>query len=54
MSEEESMLFTDLIGGSYLWARVLADVFVTPWTTQQARRDKTKTRSIDAELWWNA
>ena len=43
MSEAESMLFADLIGGSYLWARVLADVFVTPQTTQQARRDKTKT-----------
>ena len=44
MSEAESMLFVDLIGGSYLWAGVPADVFVTPWTTQQARRDKTKTR----------
>ena len=43
MSEAESMLFADLIGGSYLWAGVPADVFVTPWTTQQARRDKTKT-----------
>ena len=44
MSKAESMLFVDLIGGSYLWARVPADVFVTPRTTQQARRDKTKTR----------
>ena len=44
MSEAESMLFTDLIGGSYLWAGVPADVFVTPQTTQQVRRDKTKTR----------
>ena len=43
MSEAESMLFADLIAGSYLWAGVPADVFVTPQTTQQARRDKTKT-----------
>ena len=40
MSEAESVLFADLIGGSYLWAGVLADVFVMPRTTQQARRDK--------------
>ena len=44
MSEAESMLFVDLIEGSYLWAGVLADVFVTLQTTQQPRRDKTKTR----------
>ena len=44
MSERESALFTDLIAGSYLWAGVPADVFVTPRTTQQARRDKAKTR----------
>ena len=44
MSETESALFADLIGGSYLWAGVPADVFVTPQTTQQARRDKAKTR----------
>ena len=43
MSEAESMLFADLIAGSYLWAGVPADVFVTPRTTQQARRDKAKT-----------
>ena len=42
MSERESALFADLIAGSYLWAGVLADVFVTPRTTQQARRDKAK------------
>ena len=29
MSEMESALFADLIAGSYLWAGVLADVFVT-------------------------
>ena len=44
MSEAESTLFADLITGSYLWAGVLADVFVTPRTTQHARRDKAKTR----------
>ena len=43
MSETESALFADLTVGSYLWAGVLADVFVTPRTTQQARRDKAKT-----------
>ena len=44
MFEAESMLFVDLIAGSYLWAGVPADVFVTPRTTQQVRRDKAKTR----------
>ena len=44
MSEMRSALFADLIGGSYLWAGVPADVFVTPRTTQQARRHKAKTR----------
>ena len=43
MSETESALFADLIMGSYLWAGVPADVFVTPRTIQQARRDKAKT-----------
>ena len=42
MSETESALFADLIMGSYLWAGVPADVFVTPRTIQQARRDKAK------------
>ena len=44
MSERESALFADLIAGSYLWAGVPADVFVTLRTTQKARRDKAKTR----------
>ena len=44
MSETESALFADLIMGSYLWAGVLADVFVTPQTIPQVRRDKVKTR----------
>ena len=43
MSENESALFADFIGGNYLWAGVLADVFVTRRTIQQARRDKAKT-----------
>ena len=43
-SDAKSMLFADLIAGSYLWGSVLADVFVTQQTTQQARRDKAKTR----------
>ena len=42
MSERESALFADLIAGSYLWAGVPADVFVTPQTIQQVRRDKAK------------
>ena len=43
MSETELALFADLIMGSYLWAGVPADVFVTPRTIQQVRRDKAKT-----------
>ena len=50
MSDAESMLFTDLIGGSYLWGSVLADVFVTQWTTQQVRRDKTKTQEYQRRI----
>ena len=50
MSEAESMLFADLIAGSYLWAGVLADVFVTPQTTQQVRRDKAKTREYRCRI----
>ena len=41
MSEMESALFADLIGGSYLWAGVPADVFVTPRTRNW---DKAKMR----------
>ena len=44
MSNNESMLFVDLIEGSYLWGGIPADVFATQQTTQQARRDKTKTQ----------
>ena len=44
MSEMESALFADLIMGSYLWVGVLADIFVTPRTIPQVRRDQVKTR----------
>ena len=50
MSEAESILFVDLIEGSDLWAGVLADVFVTPQTTQQVRRDKAKTREYRCRI----
>ena len=50
MSERESALFADLIVGSYLWTGVPADVFVTPRTTQQARRDKAKTREYHRRI----
>ena len=44
MSDHESVHYTDLIAGSYLWAGSPADVFVTQQTTQQARRDKARTQ----------
>ena len=44
MTYAKSILFVDLIGGSYLWAGVLADVFVAQWTMPQAQRYKAKTR----------
>ena len=50
MSETESALFADLIGGSYLWAGVPADIFVTPRTTQQARKDKAKMREYHCRI----
>ena len=50
MSDAESMLFADLIAGSYLWGSVPADVFVTQQTTQQARRDKAKTREYRCRI----
>ena len=50
MSEAESMLFADLIAGSYLWAGVPADVFVTLRTTQQVRRDKAKTQEYRCRI----
>ena len=50
MSENESALFADFIAGNYLWPGVLADVFVTPRTIQQARRDKVKTREYHRRI----
>ena len=44
MSDAESMLFRDLIGGSYLWGSAPANVFIAQQTMQQARRDKAMTR----------
>ena len=40
----------DLITGSYLWAGSPATVFVTEWTTQEARRDKVKTREYHRKI----
>ena len=50
MSENESALFADFIGGNYLWAGVLADIFVTPRTIQQARRDRAKMREYHRRI----
>ena len=44
MSDREARYYADLITGSYLWARSPATVLVTKWTTQEARRDKIKTK----------
>ena len=50
MSYHESVRHTDLIAGSYLWAGSPADIFVTQRTTQQGRRDKTKTREYHRRI----
>ena len=44
MSDREARCHADLIRGSYLWAGSPATIFVTKRTTQEARRDKVKTR----------
>ena len=44
MSDHEARSYADLIMGSYLWAGSPATVFVTKRTTQEARRDKVKTK----------
>ena len=44
MSDCEAGCYADWIEGSYLWAGSPATVFVTKRTTQEARRDKAKTR----------
>ena len=50
MSNHEARCYTDLIMGSYLWAGSPATVFVTRWTTQEARRDKIKTREYRRKI----
>ena len=49
MTRDEATLFIDLIRGSYLWASVPTEVFVTSRTMPQARRDKMKT--LDYRHW---
>ena len=50
MSDHEARCYTDLIMGSYLWAGSPATVFVTKRTTQEARRDKVKTREYHRKI----
>ena len=50
MSNHESVHHADIIAGSHLWASSPADVFVTQWTMQQARRDKAKTREYHRRI----
>ena len=50
MSDCEARCYADLIMGSYLWAGSPATVFVTKWTTQEARRDKIKTREYRRKI----
>ena len=50
MSDCEARCYADLIMGSYLWAGSPATVFVTKRTTQEARRDKIKTRECRRKI----
>ena len=50
MSNREARCYSDLIMGSYLWAGSPATVFVTQQTTQEARRDKVKTREYRRKI----
>ena len=50
MSDHESVCHADLIAGLYLWAGILVDVYITQWTSQQARRDKAKTREYRRKI----
>ena len=50
MSDREAGCYADLIEGSYLWAGSPATVFVTKRTTQEARRDKAKTREYRRKI----
>ena len=44
MSDRKARYYADLIMGSYLWAGSPATISVTKRTTQEARRDKAKTK----------
>ena len=50
MSDHEARCYADLITGSYLWAGSPATVFVTKRTTQEARRNKIKTREYRRKI----
>ena len=50
MFDREARYYADLIMGSYLWAGSPATVLVTKWTTQEARRDKIKTREYRRKI----
>ena len=50
MSDREAGCYADRIEGSYLWAGSPATVFVTKRTTQEARRDKAKTREYRQKI----
>ena len=50
MSDREARCYADSIMGSYLWAGSPATVFVTRRTTQEARRDKIKTREYRRKI----
>ena len=50
MSDREAGCYADRIEGSYLWAGSPATVFVTKRTTQEARRDKAKTREYHRKI----
>ena len=50
MSDREARCYADSITGSYLWAGSPATVFVARRTTQEARRDKIKTREYRRKI----
>ena len=50
MSDREARCYADSIMGSYLWAGSPATVFVPRLTTQEARRDKIKTREYRQKI----
>ena len=50
MSDRKANCYADLIMGSYLWAGSPATVFVTKRTTQEARRDKVKTKEYHQKI----